>query len=464
MTDRVYLRANFSTATTPVSGGRLKDPYGHEYASLPLQLPSNLVDTTKTPKAVEMMITKMNIPLGSLPIAQIPLETIDRYSHREVVILTKGIMTIWPFMLRSDGILSGGYDNFPSETPMADWPVHRAIFPIQSFISERSAVNAKLRALELSKMLNFYSIEDVMEFLNVNFNDVYTALFANSSGEVDEKFIFTERNSRLHLQVRNMGADQFKAPFSYQFTDSYDARPYATDGRILKWRTSSAGLTVPIGSARIEGFSIVVNEAIRNLFPRLPWRQVNNDELEPVDMTTKAGEQIPYWKERNDGDPMFYVLDTLAADSSYEDNGMIEGPLDFIDHLVGLEYNFDGCNLISMVPIQAFIVMLTGVGITQQTYPVNVSAATMPSALTTSIPIVEVYYPLWSDISDLSTNIIISKDAFTNAAPFVLDQNALRSRDIKFSVYYITTDGKMHELTIPPGSSLSLQACYSIRY
>lgn len=464
MTDRVYLRANFSTATTPVSGGRLKDPYGHEYATLPLQLPSNLVDTTKTPQAVEMMITKMNIPLGSLPIAQIPLDMVDRYSHREVVILTKGIITIWPFMLRSDGVLSGGYDNFPTEVHMREWPIHHAVFPIQSFVSERSAVNAKLRALELSKMLNFYSVEDVMEFLNVNFNDVYTGLFADNMGEVDEKFIFTERNSRLHISLVNMGASQLKAPFSYQYTDSYDARPYHTEGRVTNWVTNSSGAVTQIANPRIEGFSIVVNEAIRNLFPRLPWRQVNNDELEPIDLDTKEGEQLPFWKERNDGDPMFYVLDTLAADSEYVDQGVLEGQNNSFIHLRGLEYNFDGCNLISMVPIQAFIVMLTGVGITQQTYPVNVSAATMPSALTTSIPIVEVYYPLWTDISDLSTNIIISKDAFTNAAPFVLDQNALRSRDIKFTVYYITTDGKMHELTIPPGSSLSLQACYSIRY
>lgn len=468
MSDRIYLRANFSSATTPTSGGKLKDAYGHEYASLPLQLPSNLLDVTRRPKAVEMLLTKMNIPLGALPIAQIGLNRIDRNAPNEIHIETKGIMTIWPFLIRSDGILQGGYGEFPSQIDLHNWPVYPMVFPLQSFLSVKSVVNKKLQLVEYNGKLDFFSIEDVMEFLTVNINDVYNALMATQTGSVDMKYSFSEENSILKVHAVNMGAETFIAPFSNQIVDAWGSRPFRSEGQIMTYRTNAAGTVTGLSNPNVVGFSIVVNKAIRDMFPRLPWREVNNDELQEIDYDTREGEQIPNWKEANWGDPYFYVLDTMASDSSFVDNGILQpsvtpGSGDLL-HVRGIDYSFDGCNLISIVPIQCFVVTLTGVGMTQQTFPVNVHSSTISSALTTSIPIIEVYYPLWKNISDLSTNIIVSKDVFTNAAPFVLDSNALTQRNLQFTVYYITNDGSMHELTIPAGTSLSLQVCYSIQY
>lgn len=468
MSDRIYLRANFSSATTPASGGRLKDAYGHEYASLPLQLPSNLIDNTKKPKSVEMLLTKMNIPIGSIPIAQIGLQRIHRWSANEIEILTNGIMTIWPFLIRPDGIVEGSYENFPVNIPLHSWPIHPMVFPLQSFLSDKSAVNQRLRLVEYTKKLNFFNIEDVMEFLTTNLNDEYNYLFATSGGTVDMKFIFAEENSVLKLHAINMGAERVILPFSNQIVDAYGARPYRTEGQIMTYRTNANGVVVGTSSPEIHGFSVVVNKAVRDMFPRLPWREINNDELEPVNYETRSGTQLPDWRTANNGDPYFYVLDTMTCDSKIVDNGILHPPTlpsqgDMM-HVKGIDYTFDGCNLISIVPIQCFVVLMNGVAMTQQTFPVNVQSSSMSSALTTSIPIVEVYYPVWQKISDLSTNLIVSKDAFSNAAPFVLDQNALTQRDLKFSVYYIMTDGTMNELTIPPNTSLSIQVCYSIRY
>lgn len=465
MSDRIYLRANFSSATTPASGGKLKDAYGHEYASLPLQLPSNLIDNTKRPKEVEMLLTKLNIPLGSLPVARIGLNRIDRYSPEEIHIETKGIMTIWPFLMRSDGILQGGYRDFPTGISVDQWPVYPMIFPLQSFLSVKSAVNQKLQLVEYTRTLDFFSIEDVMEFLTINLNDAYIGIM--NTNTVEMKFLFSEENSTLKIHAINMGASTFYAPFSNQVTDPWGSAPYESHGQVMTYRTNASGTITSTGNPTVNGFSIVVNKEIRNMFPRLPWREVNNDELLPYNPDTGAGCQIPNWKETNWDDPYFYVLDTMACDSAFVDNGLLSPPSGStgdIIHARGIDYTFDGINLVSIVPIQAFVVMLTGVGMTQQTFPVNVSGGTMSSALTTSIPIVEVYYPAWNNISDLSTNVIVSKDAFSNAAPFVLDQNALFQRDLKFTVYYILNDGTMHELTIPPGTSLCLQACYSIKY
>lgn len=469
MNDRIYLRANFSTATTPASaGGRMKDAYGHEYASIPLQLPSNLIDNTRRPKEVEMLLTKMNIPLGSVPVGTIALNNIDRYEGG-VRIETKGIMTIWPFMILADGGLQGGYEDFAPETSLLNWPVYPMSYPLQSFLSNKGAVAQKLAQIEYTRILDFFSIEDVMEFLTVGLNDVYIALFSNSFNTVDMKFMFSERNSRLVIQAINTGADKFRSPFSNLFSDSWGSRPYTSEGPIMTWQTTNTGAIAGMSNPIPECFSIVVNKYIRDMFPRLPWREINNNELTPVDHVQRSGSQIPNWTSVNWGDPFFYVLDTMSCASRFTDDGVVL-PRNYaptsgvMTHCRGVEFSFDGCNLISIVPVQAFVVMLSGVGMTQQTYPLNVVNKMLPSAQTSSVPIIEVYYPAWNDISDLSTNIIVSKDVFTNAAPFKLDNAALQQRDIKFTVYYVLNDGTLHELTIPPNSSLSLQVCYSISY
>ena len=466
MNDRFYLRANFSTSTTPPSGGRMKDPYGHEYASIPLQFPSNLIDNTKRPKSIEMLLTKLNIPLGSIPISQIGLNKIERFRSGGVSIETKGIMTIWPFMIRSDGLLDGGYEYFPTDIDLHDWPSSPMVYPLQSFLTPRSNVNLRLQAVEYSKKLSFFNIEDLMDFLTLNLNDTYNAIMA-TGGTVDMRFQFTEENSRLKLHAINEGAKKFVTPYSNQVLDAWGSAPFRSEGQIMTYRTDSRGVITEVGDTSIVGFSIVVNKAIRDMFPRLPWREVNNDELEEIDYTHRTGQQIPDWKDHNWGDPYFYVLDTMTCDSKFVDNGLLlpdRASLGDMLHVRGIDFTFDACNLISIVPIQCFVVIMSGVGMTQQTFPINVKTNTMSSALTSSVPIVEVYYPLWKEISDLSTNVIISKDIFSNAAPFVLDENALSQRNITFTVHYIMNDGTMHELTIPSNTTLSLQACYCVKY
>lgn len=453
----IYHRANFSSQTTPESSGaRRKDPWGHEYARIPLQLPGNLVDPTHRPKAVEMMLTKLNIPLQSIPITRIPFNSLTRWAHDEIVLETKGIVTLWPFMLRADGFEDGGYNGFAPDFDKSNWPTFHALFPVQGWLSLGNETDLRIREAQRTGYLNFFNIEDVMEYLSTALNESYNAIFSDH-GIVNERFRFMEENSKLVIQVLHNGESTTRIPYCSLYWDVYATSAVNGNGPLLSYTTNSAGGVTNTANDSPLGFSIVVNKCVKDMLPRLPWRRVNNRGL-------REDDEIPNWEESNDGDPYFYVLDTNTADSHVTGETLIAAGNNTLRHVRTVEYTFDGCNLISVVPIQSFIVTLSGITTTLQTYPVNMTDATASAALTTVIPCIEVYYPAWTQISDLSTNIIISKDAFTNAAPFTLDSTALTQRDLQFIVYYVLNDGTMHELTIPPDANLSLQVCFSIFY
>lgn len=450
-----YFRANFSTSTTPESsGGQRRDAYGNISSRIPLQIPGNFVDPTKTPKRVEMMLTKLNIPLGALPVAEIPLHEISDQPSPHITIRTKGVMTMWPFYIRGDGRVYGTYDTFGAIVPYQNWAVERMVYPIQSFVSQTSSVNEKIRDLEATKMVKIFNTEDLMEFLTMNINYVFNRLV----GSVTQKFQFATKDSHFVVRTLNEGTETFYTPYSNLLIDARGQMAH-NEGQVMTWRTDAAGVVTAISNPIPRFFSIVVNRYIRNIFSKLPWREINNDEL-------TGDKQIANWNETNEDDPYFYILDTMTCNSSFIDCGLIQVPdtYDEMYHVRGIEFNFDGFNMISVVPIQSFVVMLSGVTITTQSFPINLNSGNVSAALTTSVPIIEVYYPQWTSISDLSTNILIVKDAFTNAAPFMVDATALTAREISFSVHYINNDGTMHDLWIPPNTNLSLQICFSIFY
>lgn len=468
---RRYLRANFSSATTPVSsGGRAKDPYGNEYARIPLQLPSNLIDQTRRPKEIEMVLTKLSIPLGAVPVAKIDVDEISFVSifgHNSTYVDTKGLVTVWPFTIdASGGITPDNYDLDLFTVPTSENArIRKMKYPLQNI--QRSAVEAsdKLTKIKNDGFCPFFNSEDLMEFLSENITEAFHQCVYNSP-EVSETeravIVFAEIESRLHVKFQRHGGFLNVAPWNRHSTRVESQLSYLP---IDMWETDASGTITTAYNSPIVGFSIAVNKHVRDLIPNLPWRPVNNQTLREYNPQTHRGQSIPGWEDMNEGDPMFYILDTYSADCYNNDEGLYSGSDEsHFRHSNELDMIFDGINLVSAIPISSFIITFNGVSMSLQTFPVNISPNNVSSALITSIPIIEVYYPLWNSISDKSTNLVISKDAFTNAAPFTLGSDALTQRNIQFQVYYIFNDGRMSELTIPPNTSVSLQVCYSISY
>lgn len=497
MSDRVYLRANFSSSTAPSSGGAgLKNAAGDIYARIPLQLPSNLVDNTKAPTSVDMMLTKLSIPLGRVPICQIPVESVvDTTSASPLPITTppssyvrtKLLFAIWPYCL-------DGYGNvIPSSCPR-EWydPENYTYFPdpfpvwnMDVQIKElrgTSAYSEKLKQIREEGVITMRTPEELTHMLSQNLTELFRVILSQNppseSARLNSEYwdiAFHIKNSRLEMEVYQEGAEiDTDLEMFYPITNRLFRRLFngwAIDPGypVMSYSVNGEGAVEKQNRGAFSPFSIIGNQYLVDLLPGLPWIKIDNRSLPAFNTHTGAGQSVLHWTEKNYGDPYFYVLDTsnvnislgpevrtLPTNSTDPDGGATISR--------SLIYSFDNLNLISLVPITSFVVVLNGLTMTPQTYPVNINPQNASAAQTTTIPIIEVYYPLWSSIDDLSTNLVVSKDAFTNAAPFVLGPDALQQRNLTFEVYYVTNDGGLHLLTIPPGTCLNLQICYSIAY
>lgn len=455
---RLYHRANFSTATTPASGGKSYDIRGNEYARIPLQLPNNMVDMTRRPRGIEMLLTKLKIPLGAIPAARIAYDSmsvLDFLSPPRTFIRTKGKLFCWPFNPTETG------DIQPTTTPTGfimptsgNGCIVNLTYPAPSF----SAGN---RATILNKIVNdgvctYYSFADLMTSLTQCFSQAFRLVVQYDSTVTDYteyEIRFVEKDSQLHVQF--LCNATFGAPM---LRNSHFFRNDGMDrlNIINCWETDIDGAHLTADPSDVYSVGLCVNKHIRDLFPTLPWQVINNDTL-------GAPYNVSGWTALNDGDPNFYLLRTEKAITTLTNSGILwRSPKYYSSNIVDLM--FPDTNLISTIPITSFFITMSGVTISMQTYPICVNPAGEHSAQTSSLPVVEVYYPLWDGIKDLSTDLIISKDAFTNAAPFILGPDALTQRNVQFRVHFAYTDGHIEELSIPANSAVTIQACYSISY
>lgn len=511
MTDRLYLRTNFSSATAPgSSGARSKDAFGDEYARIPLQLPGNLMDQTDQPRAIDMMLTKLSIPLGRVPVMQIPLENIDEYtfdihpippipppaakaartstrtsptaqasaaaSSGLTHLDAKACCTVWPFRVNKYGGITLRYYNnaffdplTASQTGMTQWPITRMRVPVNEVRGSPEYIQ-KIQLFKRTKSAFLQNVEEITTFLSDNFTaalfNVLESRYPNQL-EIIDKYVmdFHVENSRLIFRLRKHGnSREIMIPFTDDYFDEAGESRYPPP--LCHYTTNANGVITQMNEDTLQGFSFVGNSYLRDLFPGLPWIRIPQKSLIEFDPTTGNGQTIWGWDEFCDpSDTDIYVLDTTGMTFSWAEEELYQdSDNSLVIHSKPATYKMDSLNLISLVPVSAFVVMINGLTITPQTYPVNINPANVSSAQITSVPIIEVYYPLWDSIDDLSTSMIVSKDAFTNAAPFVLTPDSLRERNLTFEVYYITTDGAMHILTIPPGTAINLQICYAVKY
>lgn len=481
MEERINFRANFSNITTPKSsGGRQEDSEGNEYATIPLQLPNNLISNQRRPRKVELQLTKMSIPIGRIPVSQIDIDTVVTrpYSGRILTqIVTKGVMTIWPFRFDGYGNVRGDYTPLfyqaPGGSPSSSFAWYTSALQIDvNGQRGTAAYDEKIKTVSHEKVWNFESVDEVCQFLTKGIQlCIYTLLRRYNPDNFPNRVFypqFVPSGENIALKMENRGSIYTILPVTNEvFETSLVPRTGGTRTFARTVDANNSTTNVYDGSSYIYGFSIVVNRYVRDMLPALPWRIVDNRTLTPFNSATGEGTQIARWADQNYGDPYFYVLDTTTAEFSVQEdqvrsayNSTTGESLVTADVL----YSFNNFALISMVPVTSFIVTLEGIGMTQQVFPVNINVTSESAGTTTVVPIIETYYPLWETIKDTSTNLVVIKDQFSNAAPIVADASALFERNIRFSVYYIDTKGRMTMLKIPPNTVLSFQVCFSILY
>lgn len=470
MEDKINFRVNFSNVTTPKSsgGGREVDSEGNELATIPLQLPNNLISNQRQPRRVELQLTKMSVPLGRMPVAQVELSPSRNFSNSGGF-QTLARIGLWPCYIDGFGHVVGKY------TPLLPVPtvtrqLLRYMYVRIPELYNSVSFNEKRKKVGEEGVWNFESVDEVCDFLTYNLTGAVTSVLSTGNTEFDNSRIYSYEfypvGENIALRYENHGKIYSVLPFNRQLFHWSGLGDYAyPTGNMMYAQgvTGSGETTVGYsGSNYVYPFSIIGNRYLRDMLPALPWRMIDNRELVPYNSATGEGQSVPGLGT----DQIFYVLDTCAAEVEVNQLCRLCSTPQQGEYLKTSDviYRFNNFALISMLPISSFVVTFDGVGMTQQVYPINVNSSTESSGTTTVVPIIETYYPIWQQIKDTSTNLVVVKDQFSNAAPIVADPMILTERNIRFTVYYVDTKGRMRPLRIPPNTVFSIQVCFSIYY
>lgn len=128
-----------------------------------------------------------------------------------------------------------------------------------------------------------------------------------------------------------------------------------------------------------------------------------------------------------------------------------------------ITYIWNNLPMVVMSPIQSIVLTLNGVQITHEIQPVNMQQPS-GSSLVTTIPIVENFYSLAQTLRDLHDELVVTKESFDDSATYTLGLQAGQERTLTFSAKYITKDGALHQIYIPPNGVFTLQLTFGISY
>lgn len=130
-----------------------------------------------------------------------------------------------------------------------------------------------------------------------------------------------------------------------------------------------------------------------------------------------------------------------------------------------LRLNFTWSNLPTVIlsPIQSFVMLLSGMQVTQEIQPINIAQAA-GSSLVSTVPIIENYYSLAQTLRDLHDELVVVKDSFNDAVTYKMKPSSGMERTLTFTVKYLTKDGRLHQLYIPKNGVFTLQLTFELSY
>lgn len=428
MSECQYFRVNISTATSE----RRVNELGQQYAEVLMNLPANLISLpTERIKSVRAAVMKMQIPLAEVPVSSIPVR--DTISGNEVE--TTGYIGVLPYHLSTS---NEGNLLIPNSNSLIVVPLLRRM---RAYVYKNAIKPGYDKKEIMMKRHDFENTAEFLDFLNRNLQESYTI---PTYSKPEMKFVQKSDNT-ISLIVRPLQRDFAFVPW---FTKSmvYEGRTRPDfNSRIFK--QALTGSEQYKSYQLTESFFIYVNEEIYKKLPSLPWMKVHRDNIQSASFLAQYDEDY------------LYVLNTLQANMSFRkgENVFIGGY-----QTDTIEYNFVQSDAVSTTSISSIILTMDGASFTEQVYPVNFSVTTKKTAQTTTVPILEVYYPMWTRPSDMTTTMIIARDSFENAAPVKINPYMLKERNLKFKLHYITTEGEMREMYIPLGVPFNFQLCFAI--
>ena len=204
---------------------------------------------------------------------------------------------------------------------------------------------------------------------------------------------------------------------------------------------------------------IEYDENNRQIAKKQYWR-ITPDPISPVANTR--------WNLAVTNDSAYVQSSTTYFKQHYETYDLVVDKHEDLDpaHFSGnvrLTFTWDNLPVVTLSPIQSIVLTLQGMNLTQEIFPINMTQPS-GSSLTSSIAVVENYFPVVSTLRDLHDELIVARETFEDIPTFKLPLDSSKERSLTFSAKYITKDGNMHQLYIPPNGVYTLQLTFKISF
>ena len=450
MNDSSIFRVNVtSAASTPVF-----NTAGDRLAEIDMQLPQNLISTLKREEIqkAKMQVSKMKIPLLEIPATSINLRPLTPSSsdHR---LTTTGLVFLHPMYKLGDkryvfpNNLARGYLN----TTEYLQPVYIKTLA-NHYYENPSAASVQ----ELSK--GFHEYKDMEQFLMDFSSAIEYCLFANARPTLETNLPpcfrwSVKSDNTIELDVQLHLSSYIPVPYYKGLFWGEDDFQYSHDMMhplVSKSITTFEGNGDPNRAGGYDRFGIFVNEDVERILPTLPWKKISREVI-------GLSDRFP---------DFLYLLDTDEAQVKISQPGLTVESMDpdMIKSFANLNFKFNESDAISNSDVSSLILTMNGASFNQMVLPVNFRQGTnmAAAAQVTQFPAIELYYPLWGKPSDTSTELIISTENFSNAAPVDIHPSLLSERNLKFKLWYVTNKGELREMYIPTSSEIWLQLIFEI--
>lgn len=466
MSDTQYLKLNTSINTGSNASTLERNSDGDVKAVIELRLPDSLSHEEDI-QSIDLQVSKMRLSLNNLPIALVPInsQTIRyQFEHHEPITTLMWI-GFWAYFVADDGSI------LPHEQPGP-----KMKYPNSSIVPVRLPLTFETFDIDFAERTGSLPVrryETLMYALETALNELHSLLYSTT---------YPVTKHTLECEV-NLTADTFS--IDYRVVDYFvtaNAFLFGTPGICTKDITSPASYSslaavrkqMTISNSKEEdrfpttssdgtlmhvswGINIIGNSYLKNLLNFLPW----------LTSPKRFSDLLVFQRPRtfggasyNDSD-LFYILNSVSASAeqywspSYAKENLLSA-LNYAEKYLNVLYTWRNVPTILLSPVSSVVLLLDGIGVNPQILPVNMKQK-QGSSLTTSIPVIENYFPLVTSIRDLHDDLVISRDAFANTALFSIPANSITERTLRFRAGYITKDGQLFDLFISPTGTFSIQ-------
>lgn len=443
-----------------------KDGDGNIKGVIELRLPDNISSATDATK-IELQVNKMSLSLFNVPVAFVPVDPVAMVAAIEEnkPIPTKLWIGLWPYYVLDDksikptGPIDDSSYNFP-KTPVVGVSIPLTFETFDIDYAKRTG-NLPIKRFDTLAYALETALSDAYSLLQ---STDYPVTRKCAEFEVDvssDTFKLTLRPIQFYNSA-NMYLFGTPGMFLNTITGAYLSNgSYGTFRRVLDISTNAEMFVPPQKSAlgRAQnvpwGINIVVNEALQKILNFLPW-------ISPVRYNKLNDYQkFEFYNGAAIGDKdFFYVLNSVSSKvetfwpNEWSMVNFIASP-QYAYKFANATYTWTNVPTILMTPVSSIVLLMDGMGVTPQVMPVNIQQS-QGSSLTTSIPVIENYFPLAASVRDLHDTLLVTREAFTNTPLFAVTPNSMTERTLRFRAGYVTKDGQLFDLYIPPTGTFSI--------